>query len=282
MPKPISEARAWGLALGRVSAIERFWDDAVARQREILACRHWLEAQTRLPHLCKLAALLDPGMDRRRLAAVLAPVERMAARRRVTDVNILERDAQAAPPATSPMELTLVADSLRSAFNTGGLFRTAECFGAAALWLCGYTADPGNAHVAEAALGAEHIVPWRRFERLAAALEQLRASNVQVVALETVAGAPAIERFAWRFPCAMLLGNERFGLDPETVRAADAVVRIPVYGRKNSLNVVSAAAIALHTARCAWTEMHVPLEPAVPAGLPLSGLGNRVAVPPGS
>ncbi len=256
MHPPPTEARAWRLAQARVLKLARLWDDPAARQRELLACRHWLEAQTQIPRLHALAALLDPAMDRRRLVSVLAPVERMAARGRVTDVHILEGDS---PPTAAPaalMPLTLVADCLRSAFNTGGLFRAAECFGAKALWLCGYTADPSHPHVAEAALGCEKLVPWSRFERLAEAVARLRAAGAMVVALETVAGAPAVEDFAWRFPCALLLGNERFGLDPAAVRSADAVVRIDLHGRKNSLNVVSAAAIALHAARCAWNRRH--------------------------
>jgi tRNA G18 (ribose-2'-O)-methylase SpoU len=252
MHPPPTEARAWRLAQARVLKLARLWDDTAARQRELLACRRWLEAQTPIPRLHALAALLDPAMDRRRLAAVLAPVERMAARGRVTDVHILEDDAPLTAAPAPPMPLTLVADCLRSAFNPGGLFRAAECFGAAELWLCGYTADPSHAHVAEAALGCEKLVPWRRCERLAEAVARLRTAGAMVVALETVAAAPALEDFAWRFPCALLLGNERFGLDPEVVRSADAVVRIALYGRKNSLNVASAAAVALHAARRAW------------------------------
>lgn len=248
-----AEARAWRLAQTRVLKVARLWDDPVARQRELLACRHWLQAQTHVPRLHALAALLDPGMDRRRLAAVLAPVERMAGRGRVTDVDILQRDAPpAAAAVAATMPLTLVADSLRSAFNTGGLFRAAECFGAAALWLCGYTADPGNSHVAAAAMGCERSVPWRAFARLEEAVALFRAGGVMVVALETVAGAPDVADFGWRFPCALLLGNERFGLGPEALRCADAVVRIALYGRKNSLNVAGAAAVALHAARRAW------------------------------
>ena len=87
------------------------------------------------------------------------PVEREVARRRVTDVQILDRDAWR-NSSRRRMPLVLVADSLRSAFNIGGLFRTAECFGAEALWLCGYSATPEHPHVTEAALGADQLVPW--------------------------------------------------------------------------------------------------------------------------
>ena len=260
MQAPLKEARAWQLALTRLLAIEAAWDDPASRQRELLACRQWLSEQVQIPRLCQLAALLHPDADRARFAHVLVPVEREAARRRITDVQILDRDVPASAAAAG-MPVTVVLDSLRSAFNTGGIFRTAECFGAAALWLCGYTADPNHPHVAEAALGAARLIPWRAFARAGDAVAELRRTGVTVIALETVADAPGIETFDWPFPCALLLGNERFGLDPDIIRQSDACVRIAVYGRKNSLNVVSAAAIALHGARRAWQAADPPAPP---------------------
>ena len=101
-------------------------------------------------------------------------------------------------------------------------------------------------------MGAERLVPWQVWPRVGEALVALRGAGVACVALETVRDAPAPDEQAWRFPCALLLGNERFGLDPETVRACDGVARIPAYGRKNSLNVVAAFAIAAYAARVAW------------------------------
>jgi tRNA G18 (ribose-2'-O)-methylase SpoU len=250
-----SDARAWQLALERLNEIEAAWDNPVARQRALLACSRWLADQTAIPRLVRLAPLLTPDIGLGQLINVLVPVEREVARRRVTDVQILARDRHTpAAAASAAMPVTVVVDSLRSAFNTGGLFRTADCFGAAALWLCGYTATPDHPHVVEASLGAERLVPWRHWPRLVTAIGELRRAGMAVVALETVAGASPIESYAWSFPCALLLGSERFGLGPDVIRLADACVRIPVYGGKNSLNVVSAAAIALHAARCAWAQ----------------------------
>jgi tRNA G18 (ribose-2'-O)-methylase SpoU len=253
MAKELAEKRAWQVALRRVRAVEAAWDDPAGRQRAILECRHWLAAQSHLPRLCRLSPLLDPAMDRRRLAAVLAPVARAGSRRRVTDVDVLDADAPAAAaPAGLPVPLTVVADCLRSAFNLGGILRTAECLGAAGVWTCGYTAEPTQPAVAQAAMGTEKLVPWRVWPSVTDALAALRAGGVQVVALETVAGAPAPGAFHWRFPCALVLGNERFGLAPETLALCDASVRIPVYGRKNSLNVAAAFAVAGYAARAAW------------------------------
>jgi len=253
--KPLTEARAWQVALRLAQAIEATWDDPVARQRAILACRNWLARQDHLPHLHKLAALLEPAMERRQLGAVLAPVERAAARRRVTDVEILEADAPAAAaPVGAPMPLTVVVDCMRSAFNLGGVFRTAECLGVARVWLCGYTTEPSQPQVAQAAMGTEKLVPWQVWPRVGDALEALRAEGVARVALETVRDAPTHADYPWTFPCALVLGNERFGLDPGTLRQVDGVVRIPVYGRKNSLNVAAAFAVCGYAIRQAWLQ----------------------------
>ena len=276
MPTVATEARVWRQALKRLLNIEARWADLPARQRALLECRNWMEEQTATPRLCQLARLVDPGGDRARLTSVLVPVEREVARRRVTDVQILDRDAPAEPPPDAHLPLILVADSLRSAFNVGGLFRTAECFGAESVWLCGYSATPEHPHVAEAALGADRLVPWRACSRTTDAIGDLRRAGRAVVALETVDGAPDLTVFRWSFPCALLLGNERFGLGPDLVAQADACVRIPVFGRKNSLNVVSAAAIALHAARCAWeTDFQSAAEARLHGGNEPCGLRGR-------
>lgn len=249
----LSPERAWAVAFEKVRSIERQWKDAAARSRELLALRNWLSSIEGIPRLSSLARLVVDGMDRRAFETLVVPVERAAARRRVTDVQILSGDLPAdGPPAGETMPLTLVADSLRSAFNIGGLFRCAECFGAEAIWLCGYSATPDQPHVAETALGTESLVPWREAGHVRDAIQALRGMGIRVLALETAEGAISLETFPWDFPCAVVLGNERFGLDPEVVAACDGCIAIPMYGRKNSLNVATAAAIVLHAARTAF------------------------------
>jgi tRNA G18 (ribose-2'-O)-methylase SpoU len=249
----------WREALARLRALDEAWADPAARQREISDCRAWLSAQTPLPRLAGLARLLTPGLTRQQFWCALVPVEREVARLKITDAEILDADLppDLAPPGPA-LPLTVVADSLRSAFNLGGLFRTAECFGVSEVVLCGYTPRPEQPQAARAALGAEKLVPWRQVENIREALSGLQAAGVRCLALETVAGAPDIASFAWPFPCALVLGNERFGLDPEVLAACDGVVRIPLFGRKNSLNVVTAFAIAAYEIRRAFGQRPQP------------------------
>jgi len=243
----------WKEAASRLRALDTAWDHATSRQEHLAACRDWMAQQTHLPRLVALTRLLTPTVTRQQFWSVLVPVEREVAKQRITDIDILDADL---PPETArpapPLPLTVVVDSLRSAFNVGGIFRTAECFGVQELLLCGYTALPSNPQVARAALGAEQLVPWQQREDIRAALAELHAQGKPCIALETVAGAPAATTFNWPFPCALVLGNERFGLDPELVATCDHVVRIPLFGRKNSLNVVSAFALAAYEIRRAW------------------------------
>lgn len=239
-----AEQNLWREAHERLRALDAAWAQEPARLRELGACRDWLASQTALPRLAALARLLAPAMTRRQFWSVLVPVEREVARLKITDVDILDADLPAAAPAGGVMPLTVVVDSVRSAFNLGGIFRTAECFGARELVLCGYTPLPDQPPVAKAALGTERLVPWRYVEDIRSALAELQAAGVTCFALETVAGAPDIAGVAWPFPSALVLGNERFGLDPEVVAQCDGAVRIPLFGRKNSLNVVTAFAVA--------------------------------------
>jgi tRNA G18 (ribose-2'-O)-methylase SpoU len=245
-----TDEQLWREARERLLALDAVWSDVSARRRGLEACRAWLAARREQPRLSALARLLTPDMTRAQFWCALVPVEREVVRARVTDIEILDRDLAAeSAPAAPPMPLTVVADSLRSAFNVGGIFRTAECFGVAEVLLCGYTPAPDRPQAARAALGAEKLVPWRTAGDVRAALTGLKDDGVRCVALETVAGAKSLERAEWAFPCALVLGNERFGLNADVIGLCDEVVRIPLCGRKNSLNVVSAFALAAHAAR---------------------------------
>ena len=193
--------------------------------------------------LLALAHLLQPGATVRSIQAALVPLERVDTRAKVTDAEMGIRTTDA-PGHVDKAPFVVVADNVRSAFNMGGLFRTADFFGAERLVLCGYSPSPDNAQVRKTALGADVSTPWEHVADVRDAIDRLRAEGRRIYALETVEGATAIDRLAPVFPCALLLGNERFGLDPDVVAAADEVLVIPSHGLKNSLNVVSAFAVA--------------------------------------
>jgi len=202
-----------------------------------------------------LARLCEEDAERASFEKVLVELERRSGRRvaqRVTDAEcVMQRDStNGAPRETMP--LVVVCAAMRSAFNVGGVLRAAECLGAAAVWGCEYTAGPENPAVRRAAMGAGEWVPWQAFHHAADAMAALRERGWGTVALETTEDAVPLENFTWPFPCGLLLGHERFGLERGIANAADARVKIVMRGRKNSLNVAAALAIALHAARVQW------------------------------
>ena len=241
----------WREALRLVRAAARARAAGPAREAALAAARAFLAAAD-APRLRSLARLLAPGADDRALVAALVPLERVDARTRVTDADLGLTDADAPDAAPDRFPLVAIADNLRAALNVGGLFRTADFFGAEALWLCGYTAAPDHPHVVRAALGAERTVPWRAFPDVRAAVAAARAEGRRVYALETSRRAVPLAAARFEFPAALLLGSERFGLDPDVVAAADACIAIPGHGAKNSLNVVSAFAVAAAAMRDAF------------------------------
>jgi tRNA-Thr(GGU) m(6)t(6)A37 methyltransferase TsaA len=187
---------------------------------------------------------LSPAMSARHLVAILVPFERLQSRAlRDDEFLVSEQDATEAQREVAPFKV--IADNLRSAFNVGALFRTAECFGAEEVLLSGYTATPQDEKTARTSMGTQEHIPWRTFTHARDALEAVRAEGYTIVALETVEKAESLESFEWPEKCALLVGNERFGVDHATLAQADHLLRIPVYGRKNSLNVGIAFGIAV-------------------------------------
>lgn len=193
--------------------------------------------------ILKLAHLLQPGATGRSIQAALVPLERVDSRAKVTDADMGIRTTDS-PRAPDRADLVVVADNIRSAFNAGGIFRTADFFGASRVVLCGYTPTPESPQVKKTALGADEALPWEHVADVRDLLDAFRREGRRIYALETVDGATPVEALSPVFPCALLLGNERFGLDPDVIAAADEVVEIRSHGTKNSLNVVSALAVA--------------------------------------
>lgn len=155
----------------------------------------------------------------------------------------------------------LIADRIRSLYNVGSLFRTADAFGVTKIFLCGYTGTPPRREITKVALGAELSMPWEKIGQAWKVVEELQSQGVQVVALENISRTVlknrkglslkyhAINQWKPRFPLALVLGNEVKGVSPSVLRRADAIVRIPMLGKKESLNVSVAAGVALYAVK---------------------------------
>jgi tRNA G18 (ribose-2'-O)-methylase SpoU len=152
----------------------------------------------------------------------------------------------------------LVLDRLRSAFNVGSIFRTAETARLAEVITCGYTPHPPNPKLQKTALGALDYVPWRHFENAAEAVAALRSEGVVVFALETTTGSETYTDIAFPRPVALVLGNEAAGVDPAVIAACERVVEIPMFGFKNSMNVASACSVVVFEILRQWGARPTP------------------------
>jgi tRNA G18 (ribose-2'-O)-methylase SpoU len=142
--------------------------------------------------------------------------------------------------------VTVVLDHVRSLYNVGAFFRTADNAGIERLVLAGITPRPPHPGLAKTALGAEHVVPWRGADQAATVLEELRAEGHEVAAIETA--SHAVDLFDWHpaFPVCVVFGHEVEGIAAETRTACDTFVRIPTLGRKHSLNVATAGGVVCY------------------------------------
>ncbi|MDT7857302.1 TrmH family RNA methyltransferase [Rubrivirga sp. S365] len=149
--------------------------------------------------------------------------------------------------ALLPHPLVVVVHDVRSAYNVGAVFRTADSAGLARVVLTGYTPTPAHRGVAKTALGAEGAVPWERYDTAEDAFAALRAEGFAVAALERTPEAVAPGDVpASAFPLALVLGNEKTGVPRYVLDAADLVVGLPQYGAKASLNVAVAFGAAAY------------------------------------
>lgn len=141
-------------------------------------------------------------------------------------------------------ELHLIAHDIRSRENVGALFRMADALGVARLWLTGYTPVPPDEKIHKTALGAETWVPYTHELAIDRVFEQLSAQHVPIYALEKVSGAVPIQTFVPPAHLALLLGTETTGVPASLLERCAGILQIPQVGKKESLNVSMAAAIA--------------------------------------
>ena len=144
-------------------------------------------------------------------------------------------------------KIAIVLDRLRSAHNTGNIFRIADAVGAHEIIACGYTPSPPHPKLAKTAMGADEMVSCRTAPTSLDAVEMLRSEGcVQILAVETAETAVHAWEFEYKFPLALVFGNEALGIEEEAVAACDGVIDLPMVGFKESINVGNCAAAVLY------------------------------------
>jgi 23S rRNA (guanosine2251-2'-O)-methyltransferase len=155
-----------------------------------------------------------------------------------------------------PLPVSVMLHNVRSLYNVGAFFRTADAVRIQRLYLSGITAAPPDRRIAKTALGAELTVPWARVSSPLAALEALREQRVVIAAIET--SLHAVDLFDWCpvFPVCVLFGHEVDGLEAHLLERCDTHVRIPMLGLKHSLNVATAGGVVLFELLRKWRHAH--------------------------
>lgn len=162
--------------------------------------------------------------------------------------------------------IVLIAHDIRSTHNVGSLLRTAEGLGVQHLYFTGYTPYPLAANdtrlphisakltgqIHKTALGAETLVPWSHTEDVRECIAQLKKEGFCVAALEQTAKSIPLPDFQPPDKLALLLGREVEGIDADILKLCDQGLEIPMFGHKESFNVVQATAMALY--HCRFTD----------------------------
>lgn len=142
----------------------------------------------------------------------------------------------------------VLLDNIRSAWNVGSIFRSADGFGFDHIHLCGITPTPDNEAVVKTSLGAEENIQWTYHKDAVELVMELKKESWRVIALEDEQTANEIGQTP---PAAgersvLILGNEVTGIDPGLIALSDEILFIPMRGKKRSLNVAIAFSVAAY------------------------------------
>lgn len=146
---------------------------------------------------------------------------------------------------SNKLPIVVVLENVRSAYNVGSVFRTADAFLIEAVYLCGYTAFPPHKEIRKTALGADETVVWKHFKNIAEAIVDLRAQGFVVYAVEQAQNSCKLHEFTAPEKLAVIFGNEVSGVEQTTIAQTDGCIEIPQLGMKHSLNISVAAGVVL-------------------------------------
>ena len=142
----------------------------------------------------------------------------------------------------------VILENVRSLYNVGAIFRTADGAGVKKIFLCGITACPPRGEIAKTALGAEEFVEWEYVEEAADVIAGLRREGVSIVGVELCEGAENYWEASYDWPVCFVFGHEVEGVSSDVLGLCDKVVFVPMYGEKESLNVEAAFSTVVYEA----------------------------------
>jgi 23S rRNA (guanosine2251-2'-O)-methyltransferase len=159
------------------------------------------------------------------------------------------------PAATSDQpfkknEIYIILDDVLDTYNIGAVFRLADAVAAKKIFLCAGTDTPPNPRIKKSSINTTEWVEWEYFNTAVEAISYLRSaiSKIQVVAIEQDKSSVAYDKFEYRLPLALVVGNESLGVSRKTLEVCDVLVELPMFGVNVSLNVMVSLGIVLYHA----------------------------------
>lgn len=160
-------------------------------------------------------------------------------------------------------KIIVIAHNVRSSHNIGSLFRTCDGIGVEKIFLSGYTPYPAQEddsrlpHLArkidlqinKTALGAQHNQKWQKVEDIKMEIKNLRNKGYLICGLEQSSDSIPINHFKAPEKIVLIIGNEVSGIESNILKKTDKILEIPMFGQKESYNVIQALAMALYSFR---------------------------------
>lgn len=241
----LSKQKQQELILALQKTIESDWDNgtsAIALHQHYL--KFYCESFPKSP-LSKFSGKDFSQFTQGELVDCFVQVERAFRNALREEEFLITSQDKPVPTKVKPLPLVLILENIRSAFNVGACLRAAECLSIEEVITVGYTPEASDPKVAKTALNCQNFLQSTHFQTLEEACQHVISQGYRIAAFETVDDAKNLYEYdfnegKWAF----LIGNEQYGLSYEALSTANQVIKIPVYGQKNSLNCAMAFAVA--------------------------------------
>jgi tRNA G18 (ribose-2'-O)-methylase SpoU len=140
----------------------------------------------------------------------------------------------------------LILDNVLDTYNIGSLFRLADAVAAEKIYLCGECETPPSTRITKAAIDTEKWVSWEYRKSAAEIAQELKKQDVMIISLEQDEKSQSYDKIEYKFPVAIVVGNETYGVSDEVRQVSDAIAEIPMHGINVSLNVVVSTGILVY------------------------------------
>jgi tRNA G18 (ribose-2'-O)-methylase SpoU len=138
-----------------------------------------------------------------------------------------------------------ILDEILDTYNIGSLFRLADAVAAQKIYLCGNMDFPPSSRIHKAAVGTENWVRWEKRDSALEVVKELKNKGVQIISVEQHKNSIPYSQISshLKFPCAIVVGNETYGVKEEVLKESDLIVELPMLGINHSFNVWGSAAV---------------------------------------